>query len=82
MLKLFHYTIISQHCVKVEVFASQSGHVTVVNCWLLFQKIKVKEVFEFGFYLLPAEKALGVLWCVDSNMFKFKINLKERPVTR
>ncbi|XP_067260191.1 uncharacterized protein [Chanodichthys erythropterus] len=31
---------------------------------------------------LPAERALGVLWCVNSDVFKFKVNLKEKPVTR
>ncbi|KAI2661009.1 UvrABC system protein B [Labeo rohita] len=31
---------------------------------------------------LPVERALGVLWCVNSDMFKFKVSLKEQPVTR
>ncbi len=30
----------------------------------------------------PVERALGVLWCVNSDMFKFKVSLKEQPVTR
>lgn len=32
--------------------------------------------------LLPMERALGVLWCPESDAFKFRINIKERPVTR
>ncbi|KAJ8333724.1 hypothetical protein SKAU_G00410430 [Synaphobranchus kaupii] len=31
---------------------------------------------------LPVERALGVLWCIESDSFKFRINLKDRPVTR
>lgn len=30
----------------------------------------------------PVERALGVLWCTESDSFKFMINLKDRPVTR
>lgn len=31
---------------------------------------------------LPVERALGVQWCVQSDSFKFKIMLKDRPLTR
>lgn len=31
---------------------------------------------------LPVERVLGVEWCIQSDMFKFKIVLKERPLTR
>ncbi|KAL7831201.1 hypothetical protein SRHO_G00307040 [Serrasalmus rhombeus] len=31
---------------------------------------------------LPTERALGVLWCTDSDSFMFRISVKERPVTR
>ncbi|KAK7877121.1 hypothetical protein WMY93_032173 [Mugilogobius chulae] len=31
---------------------------------------------------LPVERALGVQWCVQSDSFKFKITLKNRPLTR
>lgn len=31
---------------------------------------------------LPVERVLGVLWCVNSDVFKFRINLKEKPVNR
>lgn len=32
--------------------------------------------------VLPIERALGVLWCIESDSFKFRINIKEKPVTR
>ena len=31
---------------------------------------------------LPVERVLGVQWCVQSDVFKFKILLKDRPLTR
>ncbi|KAK0145483.1 hypothetical protein N1851_015620 [Merluccius polli] len=31
---------------------------------------------------LPVERMLGVQWCVQSDVFKFKIILKDRPLTR
>ncbi|KAK2879287.1 hypothetical protein Q8A73_007303, partial [Channa argus] len=31
---------------------------------------------------LPMERALGIQWCAESDKFKFKINLKDRPHTR
>jgi len=31
---------------------------------------------------LPMERALGLLWCVESDSFKIKIEVKEQPLTR
>ena len=31
---------------------------------------------------LPIERALGVQWCVESDTFKFRITLKDKPLTR
>lgn len=31
---------------------------------------------------LPMERALGIQWCAESDQFRFKINLKDRPHTR
>lgn len=31
---------------------------------------------------LPVKRVLGVQWCVQTDIFKFKIILKDRPVTR
>ena len=31
---------------------------------------------------LPIERALGVLWCENSDTFKFRVNLKDKPMTR
>ena len=32
--------------------------------------------------VLPIERALGVLWCIESDTFMFRINVKDKPVTR
>ena len=31
---------------------------------------------------LPMERALGVDWCIESDSFKFRINVKNMPITR
>ena len=31
---------------------------------------------------LPIERALGVQWCVKSDTFKFRITVKDKPITR
>nr|XP_023692679.1 uncharacterized protein LOC111856725 [Paramormyrops kingsleyae] len=31
---------------------------------------------------LPMERTLGIQWCAESDQFKFKISLKDRPLTR
>ncbi|XP_071088902.1 uncharacterized protein [Haliotis cracherodii] len=31
---------------------------------------------------LPIERALGVHWCVESDTFKFRIAIKDKPITR
>lgn len=32
--------------------------------------------------LLPVERVLGVQWCIQSDAFKFKIMVQDRPLTR
>lgn len=32
--------------------------------------------------LLPVERVLGVQWCIQSDAFKFKIVLQQRPLTK
>lgn len=31
---------------------------------------------------LPIERALGVLWCENSDSFKFRVNMKDKPMTK
>ena len=31
---------------------------------------------------MPIQRALGTLWCIESDTFKFRITLQDRPLTR
>ena len=31
---------------------------------------------------VPLQRVLGVEWCIESDIFQFRIALKERPMTR
>ena len=31
---------------------------------------------------LPIERALGIIWCVERDSFRFRIELRDRPLTR
>ena len=48
------------------------------------EKSRAKEVMKLDFEQpsLPVERVLGVEWCIQSDMFKFKIMLPERPLAR
>ena len=45
---------------------------------------RAKEIkgLDLGQDRLPIERALGVQWCVESDAFKFRIELKDQPCTR
>ena len=32
-------------------------------------------------YLLPLERVLGVVWCIESDSFQFRIELRDHPYT-
>ena len=46
------------------------------------EKAKGFQDLDFDEDNLPMERALGIQWCAESDQFKFKINLKDRPHTR
>ena len=45
---------------------------------------RAKEIkgLDLGSDKLPIERALGVEWCIESDAFKFRIELKDKPCTR
>ena len=45
---------------------------------------RAKEIkgLDLGQDKLPIERALGVHWCIESDAFKFRIELKDQPCTR
>ncbi len=48
------------------------------------EELRAKNVkdLDLGQDLLPVERVLGVQWCIQSDAFKFKIVLQQRPSTR
>ena len=46
------------------------------------QRAKGIKDFDLSKDLLPIERALGVQWCVQSDHLKFRVELKDRPLTR
>ena len=40
------------------------------------------ENLDFERDLMPTERALGIQWCIESDVFKFTVALRERPCTR
>lgn len=45
-------------------------------------RAKEVRVVDLSHDALPIERALGVLWCIDSDTFRFRIQVKEKPFTR
>lgn len=45
---------------------------------------RAKEVMEMDldYSTLPIERALGIQWCIESDTFRFRITLKDKPLTR
>ena len=58
----------------------------VSNAYDVIQSVPVSErassVKELDLENLPVERALGILWDVQSDTFRFKIAVKDRPPTR
>lgn len=46
------------------------------------QRAKILHELDLDRDQLPVERALGLPWCVETDVFKFKMALKERPHTR
>ena len=63
-----------------EAFSSPNGLATDK----LLPYLNRKEVnnLDLDSDTLPVERALGVRWCAQSDSFKFKITLSDRPLTR
>ena len=46
------------------------------------ERSKDVKTLDLNYDDLPIERALGVQWCVESDTFKFRITVKDKPVTR
>lgn len=45
------------------------------------EKAKDVKALDLDYDTLPVERALGVQWCVESDAFRFKVAIQDRPVT-
>lgn len=58
------------------------------NSKAVLEQIPIKDradelkTLDLGCDALPVERALGVSWCAQSDVFKFQLALKDRPCTR
>ena len=43
---------------------------------------RAKDIKDLSFDNLPIERALGIQWCVESDSFQFRLQLKEQSMTR
>lgn len=78
-----------QLCQNLKAVCQQGGfNLTkwISNSRLVLASIpqveKAKEVKDLDLDLLPVERALGVQWCIQSDCFKFKIVIQDKPLTR
>lgn len=46
------------------------------------QRAKDMKNLSLSHDILPVERVLGVQWCIQSDAFKFKIVVPEKPITR
>lgn len=87
VLKRKQYCFIKNFVLFVlkEAFSLPNGLATGTLCLLaaIPQQDRFMEIkdLDFDSDTLPVEIALGVQWCVQSDSFKFKIILKDRPLT-
>ncbi|XP_078355245.1 uncharacterized protein LOC144639837 [Oculina patagonica] len=46
------------------------------------KRFKEVKTLDLSYDELPIERALGVQWCVESDTFRFRITIKDKPLTR
>ena len=46
------------------------------------ERSKDVKTLDLNYDELPIERALGVQWCVESDIFRFRITIKDKPLTR
>lgn len=59
-----------------------SNNRNVLSCIPEEERAKEVKGLDLNHDALPVERALGVYWDIDSDSFCFKINIKDKPLTR
>ncbi|MEZ4720248.1 MAG: hypothetical protein R2813_00025 [Flavobacteriales bacterium] len=65
---------------KLTKFTSNSK--AVVNSIPVLDRSKEIQSVDLSKMALPMERALGVNWCIENDVFNFRIVLKDKPLTR
>lgn len=55
---------------------------TVLSSFLQEDQATEVKTLDFDQESLAIKRALGVLWCIWSDQFKFHVNIQQRPLTR
>ncbi|TWW53666.1 hypothetical protein D4764_0186590 [Takifugu flavidus] len=55
---------------------------TVLSSFLQEDRATEVKTLDFEQESLAMERALGVLWCIRADQFKFHVNIQQRPLTR
>jgi len=61
-------------------FVGNTEH--IINSIPAFHRAEKVKNLALGQDKLPIERALGVIWCVESDTFNFRIERKDKPCTR
>ncbi|TWW59189.1 hypothetical protein D4764_06G0007190 [Takifugu flavidus] len=51
-------------------------------CQAFYKRTTEVKTLDFDQESLAMERALGVLWCIRSDQFKFQVNIQQRPLTQ
>ncbi|XP_061196561.1 uncharacterized protein LOC133204832 [Saccostrea echinata] len=54
----------------------------VMNSIPVSDRAKEVKDLDFDYYTLPTERALGIQWCVNSDIFQFRLDFNKKPPTR
>ncbi len=65
---------------KLHKFVSNSR--TVLESVPIEDRSGVVQSVNLKFEDLPVERALGIVWCVESDVFQFRVIVRDRPYTR
>ncbi|XP_062567165.1 uncharacterized protein LOC134229426 [Saccostrea cucullata] len=54
----------------------------VMNCIPFSERAKEVKDLDLDNDTLPIDRALGIQWCVENDVFRFKMDIKDQPLTR
>ena len=72
--------ICSKACLRLHKIASNKKE--VLEAFPVDDHSKEIKELNLAVDPLPVERALGVMWCAESDSFRFRIELHDRPLTR